>query len=227
MTTLASVLSNEEERRLVESVGGKFAAYLRFTPGARCTRFVPIPGESAHRYPNESVVSDLAIFWTLFGEIYEILGSKIQTVGADARLSNILWQVIDDPTGPGQFWTSSGGSFQVETRRGVQEFASLARTLRNGYAHFHWHYDDLSATDYWNSMGWDTANAPGHFDLSSRGSGGYLAYIVDGTPPLHGATFWATKSLRILVAKYVLVRWHLYRFIRVLLDGTDDNLFDR
>jgi hypothetical protein len=229
MTTIAAALPPDTERLLVESVGNKFAAYLAFTPGAKCTRVVDIPGQSFIVYPNDSMVSDLTVFWSLFVEVYETLrrgaSQKFAVIAANPVLAATLWQIIDDD-GTGEYWTSTAGSLVQERGRGATELAGFARTLRNGYGHFHWHYSDLSAVDYWRRSGWDTQNAAPQFRLSARMAGGHIAYIADSAPRLDGPNFWGGKDLRIIVAKYILVRWYLYRFLRHLLDGVDDNLFD-
>ncbi len=102
--------------------------------------------------------------------------------------------------------------------------AEIWRTLRNGFAHFHWRYDDLSASDYWTQQKWDTATAQTAFNLHGRAASNYTAYIVDAYP-WNPNKFWDMPDLRVIVTPFGIFRYHLHRFLNIVLNGDKKDVF--
>jgi hypothetical protein len=101
----------------------------------------------------------------------------------------------------------------------------LLRTLRNGFLHFHWRYENLSALDYWNAQHWSTdgATAP-LFDLPNRSHKNYMAYIADAAS-WDPTRFWDLKGLRILVTPYSALRYYLHLSLQQLLNNSRVDVF--
>lgn len=233
-----AVLPSAVQATLLSGVKKKFDSYFMFTAGPACTRATEIrrtaDGEPIYIYSDQSMISDLTVLWSLFCELYEVLTRNgmvteacLQAIVAkDQRLLDEFRRIFDEE---GEFWTSS------TTRRSLQQVSAadalgkrlleLWKTLRNGYAHFHWRYEDLSAIDYWQAMGWDTQSAPPAFDLSRRSANNYKAYIADAKPPWNPAKFWDQRDLRICVAQYTTFRYSLHKFLNILLNNNESHVF--
>jgi hypothetical protein len=100
----------------------------------------------------------------------------------------------------------------------------LLRTLRNGFLHFHWRFENLSALDYWNAQHWSTANAAPGFDLTNRPQKNYMAYVADADN-WGKASFWNLNDLRILVTPFSVLRYHLHLSLQQLLNNSRVNVF--
>ncbi|ULK98488.1 hypothetical protein [Bradyrhizobium sp. I71] len=101
---------------------------------------------------------------------------------------------------------------------------SLLRTLRNGFAHFHWRYDDLSARDYWDAQNWSTQGAPIAFELNNRPPKNYMTYIADGNGWAPNR-FWNLRDLRILATPLPCLRYFLHLNLQQLLNNARVNVF--
>ncbi len=227
------ILPAHTQKALLEVVRPKFNAYFAFTSAPGNTRSVATgvdpKGNTIFTYPDASMISDLMVFWSLFAEVYELLKStpvKPEVFCTeDPSLQRDFYRIIED----GEFWESPTG---VGSLRSVSLSDAVPgclneiwRTLRNGFAHFHWHYEDLSAEDYWRRQGWDTTGAPAAFALPTRGKHNYKGYIVDAGGTWSSANFWGMKNLRIIVTPYGILRYHLHRFLNVVLNGSSKDVF--
>ena len=99
------------------------------------------------------------------------------------------------------------------------------RTLRNGFLHFHWRYENLSALDYWNAQHWSTDGAVPEFNLANRPQKNYMAYLVDAAIPWKPKCFWSMKNLRILVTPYSVLRYYLFLSLQRLLNESRCDVF--
>jgi len=194
---------------LDQRVRPKFDAYFRFASNRSCVRAWHLG--NGWLYPNDSVVTDLTVLWSLFCETYEIIKEHVQApaqalnlapfFAADQRLVNEFSRIFNEG---GEFWESPGGPGTLQQTAQAAavpaRLTEICRTLRNGYAHFHWGYDFLSALDYWTEQGWGTAAPVAAFGLAGRGAG-YTAYVADARRPWNAAQFWAMNDLRIFVAR--------------------------
>jgi hypothetical protein len=100
----------------------------------------------------------------------------------------------------------------------------LLRTLRNGFLHFHWRYDNLSALDYWNAQHWSTSGADSAFDLANRPQKNYMAYLADAAK-WDPKRFWHLRDLRTLVTPYTVLRYHLHLSLHQLLNNSRVDVF--
>jgi hypothetical protein len=148
-------LPRESLKTLETSVRPKFNAYFAFTQNL--SRTVPDTPHAGFIYPDNSVMSDLTILAALFGEIYQAFKDHsarsdfAAELAGSANLREDFRQIVDN----GSFWiTRRGGLARVSTDDAIQQqhLKKLLRTLRNGFAHFHWRYDNLSARDYWHAQ---------------------------------------------------------------------------
>jgi hypothetical protein len=225
---------------LLDTVRPKFNAYFAFTysSATTCVRSIPggqgADGKAFYTYPDDSMISDLLVLSSLFAEVYELLknasGNKfkanvIQLFVANPFLQFEFNRIAED----GEFWESPGGvrSLQlVPLVRAVPDcLPDIWRTLRNGFAHFHWRYENLSAQDYWTQQRWDTTSAQSTFNLPGRPAANYKAYIVDAMPPWTPHAFWEMSDLRIIVTQYGTLRYHLHRFLNIVLNGDNRDVF--
>lgn len=157
-------------------------------------------------------------------------------VAGDNNLQDNFRQIVKGDRGnqetDGSFWRFNprraptwSGSASVSDAVSIY-LEVLLRTLRNGFSHFHWQYDDLSATNYWNAQHWSLVGAAPSFDLANRPENNFMAYIADaeGWDP---SKFWQLRELRILVTPYVVLRYQLHLFLNQLLNGVRVDVFGR
>src|SRR3954451_15782558 len=123
---------------LVTSVRPKFHAYFAFTKDlSRAEPNSPHPG---FIYPNNSVMSDLTILASLFGEIdqafqdHSTRSAFATALAGDANLREDFRQIVEGDS-DGSFWiTGSGGLERVSADDTIQHhLETLLRTLRNGF----------------------------------------------------------------------------------------------
>lgn len=228
-----SHLPRESLDILETSVRPKFNAYFAFTQNlTRTMRNTPHAG---FIYPDNSVMSDLTILASLFGEIdqafkdHSTRSDFAAALAGDANLREDFRQIVEgesDQSADGSFWiTSPVGLERVSTDDTIQHhLETLLRTLRNGFAHFHWRYDNLSARDYWDTQKWSTQGAPVAFDLNNRPAKNYMTYIADGKCWAPNR-FWNLKDLRILATPIPCLRYFLHLNLQQLLNITRVNIF--
>jgi hypothetical protein len=218
---------------LETSVRPKFNAYFAFTQNL--PRAVPNTPHAGFTYPDNSVMSDLTILASLFGEIdqafkdHSTRSDFASALAGDANLREDFRQIVEGDIGQGangSFWiTGSGGLERVSADDTIQHhLESLLRTLRNGFAHVHWRYDNLSAQDYWAAQNWSTQGAPAVFDLNNRPPKNYMTYIADGNS-FDPNRFWYLRDLRILVTPVTYLRYFLHLNLQQLLNNTRVNIF--
>lgn len=206
----------------------RFNAYLEMTKSVK--RALTVPGETHYVYPNGTVMSDLTVFWTLFNDVFELLGkdgNRKAVIQADPNLEAIFKDLLAVL----EFWKPSAGAKGSNrtlirlTAIGPSHYAEVWRTFRNGFSHARWQYQDLSAHRYWKEMGWDTNEPAGKgFGLKNRRRNNYTIYVVDAEPR-NGMTFWQWDPMRIVVIPVADLRWHLHRFLSYLLNGSKKRLF--
>jgi hypothetical protein len=163
---------------LETSVRRKLNAYFEFTKGLQ--RSVPdLHGQPWFIYPEPSLVSDLLVLAALFGETYQAFDDHapngrddLATVlSSDPDLREDYRRLVEgesakDPNG--SFWVFSGPG-QVSTTDAVTTYMKdLVPTIRNGFLHFHWRFENQSAMDYWKAHHWSVAGADPRFNLPSR-----------------------------------------------------------
>ena len=222
-------LPAETRAALTTIVKPKFDAYFAFTAGGQA-RSVPVQGQPWFVYPEHTMIPDLAILWALYSDVYQSIGGPkqmAQLVAADPQLTLDVRRILEGHSSSeldGSFWHYPKGRIPLSDAMGV-ELEKVLQTLRNSYAHSHWHFANLSAIDYWAALGWDTTNAPKDFDLPSRGPKNYMMYIADATPPWKGADFWSMNDLRIIVTPSTILRYHLHLFLNHLLNGQRTDVF--
>jgi hypothetical protein len=102
----------------------------------------------------------------------------------------------------------------------------LLRTFRNGFMHFHWRYDNLSALDYWNAQHWSIDGSNPAFDLANRPRGNYMAYLADAAH-WNPRNFWTLDNLRIVVTPYGELRYHLHLGLQQLLNDCRVDVFGK
>jgi hypothetical protein len=217
------------------SVRPKFNAYFEFT---RClVRQIHDEANGWFTYPNDSVLSDLMVLSTLFGELRQALidGNAVrqfaETVSNHSELRQDFYEIVKGgPDAGGSFWVTENGHFtKISADDAVTPdyLIKLIKTLRNGLAgHFRWRYDDLSAQEYWDSQNWLTTGAPSAFDLGGRAKANYMAYVVD-TDHWAANQFWQMSDLRIIATPYAVLRYHLHMNLQRVLNGSRDNIFKR
>jgi hypothetical protein len=127
-----------------------------------------------------------------------------------------------DPNG--SFWMFTGPG-QVSTNDAVTTYMEdLLPTIRNGFLHFHWRFENQSAMEYWKAHHWSTYGADPRFNLPGRPEKNYSAYIADGSGWDPGK-FWTLKNLRILVTPYHILRYHLHLSLQQLLNNKRVDVF--
>jgi hypothetical protein len=219
---------------LENSVRVKFNAYFKFTGSLK--RDVPNYPHPSFTYPNDSLISDLTLLAALFGETYEAfkqnsaLPQFASMLASDADLREDFRCIVEGDGGQGSdssFWMfPPGGTGKVCTQDALSvHLEHLLQTLRNGFLHFHWRYDDLSALDYWNAQHWSINGADQAFDLANRPRRNYMAYLADAAPPWDSGHFWTLKNLRIVVTPYIVLRYHLHLSLQKLLNNCRVNVF--
>ena len=221
---------------LETSVRPKFNAYFDFT--RKLCREVPNTPHAGFIYPDNSVMSDLTILASLFGEIYQAFKDHsarsdfAATLAGSTNLREDFRQIVEGCEGAnGSFWiTRQGVLARLSTDDALQKhhLEKLLRTLRNGFAHFHWRYDNLSARDYWDAQNWSTQGAPAAFDLNNRPPNNYMTYIADGTTDRNRwdpNCFWNLRDLRILATPIPCLRYYLHLNLRQLLNNTRKDIF--
>jgi hypothetical protein len=210
----------------------KFDAYFAFTSSGACNlpRSVADPGGGPwFIYPDQTMIADLVFLWSLFSDVYEILGRAdglANIIQADKELTNDFRRIIQgsSPADPdGSFWHFPKGQVPLSEALGT-ELPNVLRTLRNSYAHSHWLYENLSALDYWTRLGWQTANADPRFDLANRPAKNYMLYLADAKP-WKPQDFWTMNPLRILVTHSTTLRYHLHLFLNYVLNGSRADVF--
>ncbi len=182
-------------------------------------------------------MSDLTVLAALFGETYQALqdcGALSQfaaTLAGEGNLREDFRRIVEGSSGQdpdGSFWIfPPKGNGRVSTDDAVSvHLEQLLRTLRNGFLHFHWRYENLSAFDYWNAQHWSTNGgvAP-QFELADRPQKNYMAYIADAAPRWDPTRFWDLKELRIVVTPYSILRYHLHLSLQQLLNDSRVDVF--
>ncbi len=232
MPPITATLSANTQRLLMDMVKPKFDAYFLWTSSSFLTRprSVPDPhGGPFFIYPVETMFADLVFLWSLFADVYQVLGghkSLAAFVRRDPYLKSQFRRIIEgdsDQNPDGEFWQLPAGLMPLQ-RAADQNLEDVLKTMRNGFAHSHWLLDDLSARDYWNKLGWETASAPAAFNLYGRPRKNYMMYIADGSK-FNPRTFWSVNDLRILVTPAHVLRYHLHLFLNFVLNGSKDDVF--
>ena len=213
----------------------KFDAYFSFTAAAPGVppRAVPDPhGQPWFIYPNQTLLPDLTFLWSVFADVYHIVGGPeplAALVRADPVLKQDVHRIVEG-TSPsdqdGSFWLYPRGAIPIAVATDP-ELPSLLRTIRNGFAHSHWLLANLSAEDYWQALGWDITGAPTQFNLGGRPPKNHLMYIADASMPWNSSRFWTMSNLRILVTPSHILRYHLHLFLNYILNGDRTDIFHR
>lgn len=228
ISSVISTLSGDKRRLLDEVVAPKFNSYFSFTRDL--IRSIPLD-VGVFLYPDISLNSDLNFLWLIFTDVYEIVGRRklAGLVKREPFFQQQFFGIVEgDRNNPnGEFWHQAkpGTLLRIPTHDVVdRHLESLFRTLRNGFAHAHWLYEDLCASDYWKRRGWETADAPVGFDLSQRSKKNYLTYVADAQN-FDEHRFWKLEDLRILITPAHLLRYHLHLFLNFLLTGQKLDVF--
>ena len=227
---ITATLSTDIQRLLIHMVKPKFDAYFLATASGTRPRSVPDPnGQPWFIYPNETMIPDLTFLWSLFADVYQTLGGPSPMaafIRQDAYLMSQFHRIVEGNSGhdpDGEFWLFPAGLVPL-LEATDKNLPDVLKTLRNGFAHSHWFFADLSAFDYWNALGWDTRGAPPAFNLHSRPRKNYTIYIADGRG-FKPSAFWSVKDLRILVTPTHVLRYHLHLFLNFVLNGSKDDVF--
>ncbi len=176
------------------------------------------------------MIPDLTVLWSVFCEVYEELGGPAPAatfVKADPFQVDQFKRIVEGTSGTdqdGSFWHYPAGRVLLQDAVSA-ELAHVLRTLRNGFSHFRWRYETLSAVDYWNREGWAVANDDPNFNMQNRPAKNYTAYVADAYP-WRPASFWQMNDLRILVTPFPILRYHLHVFLNYSLNGRKLDLFD-
>jgi hypothetical protein len=133
---------------LENSVRPKFDAYFGFTRSL--SRSVPDVPNDWFIYPDDSLMSDLTVLAALFGETYQAfrehnaLPQFAAALAGEANLREDFRRIVEGDRGDGSFWIfRPRGPGRVSTDDAVSvHLENLLRTLRNGFLHFHWRYDN-------------------------------------------------------------------------------------
>ncbi len=190
-----------------------------------------MPDGKGWLYSNESMISDLMVFWSLFNDVFELIGKNglAEIIRADDFTLYQFRRIVQGESPceqDGAFWYFSKDAMRaIPLARAIgDDLPDVLRTLRNGYAHIHWIYVDLSAIEYWETMGWQTENSIPAFDLHHRQAKNYMIYIADAGNwnPQH---FWSLPNLRIMVTHTAVLRYHLHLFLNYVLNGSMIDLF--
>ncbi len=229
VSPVLTMVSQDVRDVLSNSAKPKFNAYFEFT--ASCIRAISHCDDGVQlklfTYPNESMISDIVALWSLFTEVYEAFKTDKVCLKAFFAANPLLQcqflRIIDG----GEYWKTDDGKLKVVLSNALPcELDGIGKTLRNGFAHFHWRYDDLSAMDYWNRQNWDTnSQKAADFRLESRPSNNYTAYIADAAQPWNSTNFWDMKDLRIIVTNFVTLRDNLHRFLNIVLNNESKDVF--
>jgi hypothetical protein len=213
---------------LENSVHPKFKAYFGYTRSlSRDVRDVP---NDWFIYPNDSLMSDLTVLAALFGETYQAfhehnaLSQFATALAGEANLREDFRRIVEGD-GDGSFWIFPLGRVSADDAVSVH-LENLLRTLRNGFLHFHWRYDNLSALDCWNAQHWSTDGAAPEFDLANRPQKNYMAYVADAAN-WDPKRFWELRDLRILVTPYSVLRYYLHLSLQRLLTESRVDVFGR
>lgn len=230
MISAVAALPDNVHGILSKVVKPKFNAYFAFTAGGK--RSVPVAGSQPRFvYPNDTMASDLVFLWSIFSDVYEVVGgpkSFAELVKSDTELYLDARRIVegassDDPDG--SFWHFPTGQVSLEDASGPQ-LSKVMRTLRNGFAHSRWFYADLSAIDYWKELRWDVTKADSRFNLTNRPRNNYTIYIADATVPWDPENFWEMPDLRILITHSSILRYHLHLMLNYILNGSRDDVFN-
>jgi hypothetical protein len=224
---------------LTGAVGPKFNSYFTFTrANERAVQIGTAPdGRAIFTYSDASMVSDIMVLLSLFSETYESFKAATADFpacnaamsaffAADAPLTGEIRRLVEE----GEYWESPPPGVRALQRVPLAaavpgRLPDICRLLRNGSAHFHWRYENLSAQDYWTRQGWDTSAPQPAFGLAARRAENYKAYVVDARQPWDSAAFWDMRDLRILVTPFTMLRYHLHRFFNLLLNGSPHDVF--
>jgi hypothetical protein len=206
-----------------------FNAYMAATRGS--TRAVWCEHGSFFHYPPEITTADIVVMWALFVRVYEALDDQdalAQLVKADEHLLSDVRAIVEGDPGRGQegsFWQfSNGGLVPVDEAVGPK-LSTVLKTLRDGFAHSHWFFADLSALEYWQALGWETAGAHAEaFALEGRPARNYTMYVADAKN-WGKREFWSQEDLRILVTPSHILRFHLHLLLNWLLNESRENIF--
>jgi hypothetical protein len=204
-----------------------FDAYLATT--AEVVRSVPAEDGPYFVYPDNCMTTDLVFFWALFVRVYEAVGNVdalSHLMRADERLmSDVRAIVRGDPDRgqQGSFWRIPDGQVPADEAIDIG-LGDVLRTLRNGFAHSHWAYVNLSGFEYWQALGWETTDANPKFDLEGRPARNYTMYVADGRD-WDPTRFWSLDDLRILITPSHILRYHLHRMLNWMLHSSTDDLF--
>jgi hypothetical protein len=216
---------------LLRVVKPKFDAYFAFTAGGTA-RAIPAPdGQPWFIYPNHTMIPDLTFLWSLFSDVYQALGGPVpfaNLVKNDAQLLVDARRIVEGASPDdqdGSFWHFPSGQVPLHDATGPQ-LGDVLKTLRNGFAHSHWFYADLSAVDYWTELGWDITAANPRFNLTGRPKKNYIMYIADAASrSWEPNRFWTLNDLRILVTPSSILRYHLHLMLNYILNGSRADVF--
>lgn len=222
-------LSQEKQEFLSKIIKPTFDNYFAFTKSlSRSSRNT----DNRYDYSNESLTSDLTILWAVFASVYQIAGDSdelAKLVKDDEYLISHFKRILEGDLGdlavrPGAcFWRVSSGEVLLQDALNGR-LSDVLRTLRNGFAHSHWLYNNLTAFDYWKLQGWSTDNAHPSFDLTNRLANNYMLYIADANT-WRPEKFWAMSNLRIIVTPATILRYHLHLFLNYLLNNSKMDIF--
>jgi hypothetical protein len=206
----------------------RYESYFRFTGSLQRS----VRNGEIFTYPTDSLVSDLSVLMSCFAEAYEAL--EPTALASQIMSDRVMWRdlsgiVASDNTARG-LWREEPTGWQCERIGPVPDAADaqkldrLLATLRNGYAHFHWRYDNLSAKDYWNANDWSWQDAPMAFASRYGSPANYLCFVADAKPnPWDRKNrFWSGKDLRVLCTNYHLLRYQLHLFVGRLVGSQID-----
>jgi hypothetical protein len=217
-------LPRDKQSTLLTVAKPKFDAYLSITSNLQRSVWHP---QGFFIYPDQTMIADVVYLWAVFSDVYEILGKSdgLSTiVRGEAGLRGDIQRIIED----GSYWHSPTGRASLERvppHEAVDtQLKHVLRTLRNGFAHSNWLYEDLSALEYWKKRGWQTANALPAFDLQNRPRKNYMTYIADAKR-WDPQNFWGLDDLRILVTPSPILRYHLHLFLNHVLNGSRKDVF--
>ena len=210
---------NEQIKKKLEAImRPKFNAYVNFTQVL--VRLIP-EQNGAFTYPNDSMISDLIVFWSMFCEVYEMLGP--QGLEKIIKSNPLLLRHFNDLFNKGNFLKKSDSGFnkQNDLNNSLEDYL---KTLRNGYSHFHWCYENLSAIEYWNKMNWNISNSLPTFLFTDYPAKNYTIYIAD-SHDWNPEKFWQLCNLRMIIIENTHLRFYLHGFLNQLLNENDGNIF--